>query len=221
MGQQVVLNAEIRDKSGKGYSRRLRSQGMVPAVLYGQDIENLTLTVNAKDLKKIIKNHGRNVLINLKVNDNENTVMLREIQKSIIKDDIIHADFFKISLKEKIEVTVPIVLLGDAVGIKDGGILQNQLRELSVKVLPTEIPDTIEIDISNLEFGEAVAVKDVEVAPEIELLNDPDEIIASVIAPMEEEEEKAVLEEEGVEAEAAEAEETKEADADEEEKEEQ
>jgi len=194
---------------------------MVPAVLYGQDIENLTLTVNAKDLKKIIKNHGRNVLINLKVNDNENTVMLREIQKSIIKDDIIHADFFKISLKEKIEVTVPIVLLGDAVGIKDGGILQNQLRELSVKVLPTEIPDTIEIDISNLEFGEAVAVKDVEVAPEIELLNDPDEIIASVIAPMEEEEEKAVLEEEGVEAEAAEAEETKEADADEEEKEEQ
>jgi len=221
VGQQVVLNAEIRDKSGKGYSRRLRSQGMVPAVLYGQDIENLTLTVNAKDLKKIIKNHGRNVLINLKVNDNENTVMLREIQKSIIKDDIIHADFFKISLKEKIEVTVPIVLLGDAVGIKDGGILQNQLRELSVKVLPTEIPDTIEIDISNLEFGEAVAVKDVEVAPEIELLNDPDEIIASVIAPMEEEEEKAVLEEEGVEAEAAEAEETKEADADEEEKEEQ
>lgn len=221
MGQQVVLNAEIRDKSGKGYSRRLRSQGMVPAVLYGQDIENLTLTVNAKDLKKIIKNHGRNVLINLKVNDNENTVMLREIQKSIIKDDIIHADFFKISLKEKIEVTVPIVLLGDAVGIKDGGILQNQLRELSVKVLPTEIPDTIEIDISNLEFGEAVAVKDVEVAPEIELLNDPDEIIASVIAPMEEEEEEEILEEEGVEAEAAEAEETKEADADEEEKEEQ
>ncbi|HHU69019.1 MAG TPA: 50S ribosomal protein L25, partial [Thermoanaerobacterales bacterium] len=182
---------------------------------------NLTLTVNAKDLKKIIKNHGRNVLINLKVNDNENTVMLREIQKSIIKDDIIHADFFKISLKEKIEVTVPIVLLGDAVGIKDGGILQNQLRELSVKVLPTEIPDTIEIDISNLEFGEAVAVKDVEVAPEIELLNDPDEIIASVIAPMEEEEEEEILEEEGVEAEAAEAEETKEADADEEEKEEQ
>ena len=203
MGQQVVLNAEIRDKSGKGYSRRLRSQGMVPAVLYGQDIENLTLTVNAKDLKKIIKNHGRNVLINLKVNDNENTVMLREIQKSIIKDDIIHADFFKISLKEKIEVTVPIVLLGDAVGIKDGGILQNQPESCQL-LPPTEIPDTIEIDISNLEFGEAVAVKDVEVAPEIELLNDPDEIIASVIAPMEEEEEKAVLEEEGVEAEAAE-----------------
>lgn len=217
MGEQVVLNAELRDKSGKGYSRRLRSQGMVPVVLYGQDIENMTLTVNTRDLKKIIKNHGRNVLINLKVDDKENTVMLREVQKSVIKDDIIHVDFLKISLKEKIEVTVPIVLLGDAIGIKDGGILQNQLRELTIKTLPTEIPDTIEVDISNLEFGEAVAVKDIKVSPEIEVLNEPEEIIASVIAPMEEKEEEETAEEEiGAEA----GEEPEETGADEGEKEE-
>ncbi|HHY14062.1 MAG TPA: 50S ribosomal protein L25/general stress protein Ctc [Thermoanaerobacterales bacterium] len=192
MSQQVVLNAEIRDKSGKGYSRKLRRQGMVPVVLYGQDIESLTLAVNAKDLERIIKHYGRNVLINLKSDNDENTVMLREVQKSIIQDDIIHADFFKISLEELIEVTVPIVLLGDAIGIKDGGILQNQLRELTIKALPTEIPDVIELDITDLEFGETLSVADVEVAPGIEVQNEPEEIIASVVAPMEEEEEEVI-----------------------------
>ncbi|QSQ08518.1 General stress protein CTC [Koleobacter methoxysyntrophicus] len=194
--EQVQLAADLREGLGKGYARRIRNQGMVPGVLYGKDIENRQIMVDRRKLSRILKNYGHNVLIDLNVNGETNTVILREVQKDVIKDEILHVDFFKISLKDKIEVTVPLVLKGDPVGIKEGGVLQHQLREITIEALPTEIPEVIEVDISNLNVGEGITVKDINVPEGIEIVNEPEEIIALIVAPRIETEAEAEAEEE-------------------------
>lgn len=181
--EQVQLVAESRELPTKGKNRRLRNTGKLPAIVYGKGINAMPIAVDYREFGKIIATHGSNVLITLKMLGGDQTVMVREIQKHPIKGELIHVDFMKVALDEKIETVVPIVFKGDAEGVRQGGVLQHQLRELTIKALPTRIPEHIEVDISGLKIGESLKVSSISVPDDLEVLNDGEEVIALVLAP--------------------------------------
>lgn len=211
--ERVSLSAEIREGTGKGYARKARKEGKVPAVLYGKDTENKNLLVEANEVDRVLRHHGLNVLVDLEIEGEKNLAMFREVQRDVLTPDILHVDFLRISIDKELETTVPLVLTGNPVGITKGGVLQQQLREVDIKALPTNIPHSVEVDISHLEVGDSVTVADITEEKEYEILNDPEEVIASIVTPR-------AVEEEGVEAEEAEETEEAEAPAEEPEKEE-
>jgi large subunit ribosomal protein L25 len=200
--EQLQLYAENREFLTKGNNKQLRASGRLPAVIYGKGIEAKEIAVDYKELNKIIVTHGSNALITLKTPEGDQIVMVREMQKHPIKGELLHVDFMKVALDVKIEALVPIMLKGDSEGVRQGGTLQNQLRELNIKALPAQIPENIEVDISGLRIGESIKVSDVKIAEDYEIINDGDEIIASVLAPKAVEEAEEAPEEGAKEPEA-------------------
>lgn len=182
---QVELEATLREKKGKEANKKLKAIDMVPAVLYGREEDNISLTINAKELAKVIK-AGENAIINMTLSDNmQETVILKDWQLHPYKGKILHADFLRISLEESIEMDVPIETIGVAPGQKTGGILETLLREIKIKALPLQIPDFFEVDISHLEIGNTIHVKDLQMNEGIEILSDPEQIVITVAAPPE------------------------------------
>ena len=195
--ERLTLQAEIREGRGKGVARRLRAEGKIPAVVYGKNREPVSLIVDEKDLFNLL---GKQALIDLKFGNEEEVTLLKDYQRDPIKGFFIHADFQAIVLGEKITITVPLHFEGTPVGVQEGGILQTMLREVEVECLPTEMPDNITLDISELGAGASLLVEDIETEEGIEIITDPDEAVATIVAPetLEEEDEEGeeeVLEE--------------------------
>src|SRR6056297_1717675 len=186
------IDVEKREKTGKGVARKLRKEGLIPGVVYGRNREPQALTVDPDDLK------GK-----------------------LYSNDIIHVDFQHIAMDETISITVPIKLVGDAPGVREGGVLQQLMREVDIEVLPTNIPDEIELDIDELTLSDSLEVGDLDVPEEVNVLNSPDDVIVTVVAPSEEieEEEEEELEEEFIEPEVIGEEEEEEGEEGEEEEE--
>jgi large subunit ribosomal protein L25 len=188
--EKIELSAELRDEVGSIKSRRMRSTGFIPGVLYGKGEEPVSLKVSLVNLHRIISK-GENILINLKVDNKEKTVMIKEIQHDPIEDSIVHVDFYKISLQEKITVQIPIEIIGEAKGVKEkGGVLEQILRELEVRCLPTNIPEKIALDVSSLDIGHSYAVDKLIIPEGVEVLTLIDSPVATVIAPTTLEDEK-------------------------------
>ncbi|MDI3481568.1 MAG: large subunit ribosomal protein [Tepidanaerobacteraceae bacterium] len=181
--EQIALKAKKRDSSTKGKINELRRKGKLPGVLYGKNVDSCPVSVDAKELLKILKTHGESALINLELEGQTHPVLMKEIQRDTLKDTIVHVDFYRISMTEKIEFDLPIVLKGDAEGVKMGGILQHQKREISVKALPKDLPEHLEVDISSLKIGDTLTVGDLKVDEKITVLDDPDEVVISILAP--------------------------------------
>jgi len=193
--EKIELKAESRDKIGSAQSRRIRKTGFVPGVLYGKNEEPIHLKVSLLDLHNVISK-GENVLINLKINDDGRIVMVKEIQRHSVEDDIIHIDFYKVSLREKVTTKVPIETYGEARGVKEkGGVLEQILRELEVKCLPSDIPEKITLDVTELDIGHSIAVEKLKIQPGVEVLTPLDSTVITVIAPTVLEEEKKPEEE--------------------------
>ncbi|MDI6786055.1 MAG: 50S ribosomal protein L25 [bacterium] len=189
--EQILLKANIRKNTGKGYARRLRQKGSIPAVLCGRKEESLSLEIDKKSLKKVLSTEaGDNVIINLKIDGTDKaiskTAILKEKQLHFTSHDIIHADFQHISLDEKIEVNIPIHLEGKAKGVKEGGILEHTLWEITVRSLPSQISENINIDISNLGINETFYVKDITLEEGIEILSDPEQSVVTIRPVIEE-----------------------------------
>lgn len=184
--KEIELKVELR-QNGKGTKKELsglRSTRMIPAVVYGGDKPPVSVVVSEKDLTKATKSGGANAILHLKHAKGEDTVILKVMQRHAVSLAPIHADFQRISLKEKIEVKVPIHVVGEAPGVKlHGGILEHVLRELRVRALPTAIPQKIDIDVSSLELNQNVLVKDVKVPNEVEVLDAADHIVLNVVQP--------------------------------------
>ena len=183
----VVLKSARRDEVGKGFARRLRQAGSVPAVYYGRGEAPVALAVHAKELESILHGSaGSNVIVDLKVEGDaaaDRKALLREIQRHPVKGNIIHVDFQHISLSERITVEVPVVLIGTPAGVKDGGgILEHLLREVEVECLPTDIPEKLTVDVSHLNIGESVHVSDL-VADKVEVKTEAERTVASVVPP--------------------------------------
>jgi large subunit ribosomal protein L25 len=186
--KEVILTADVREVSTKHNLKVLRSGGKVPAVYYGHHEKPLSLAIEAKLFDEIIKKDGANALISLKTKDEVKTAIVKQIQRDCISQKAVHVDFQAVSLKEMIEVNVPLSIQGVAPGVKNsGGILEHILREVSVKCLPTDIPHNIVVDISALELNNSITVKDLPRIEGVEFLSDANAIIVNVVVPAAEE----------------------------------
>jgi len=180
--EQRELAVAMRSESGSSAARRLRRRGLVPGVMYGRGIAPMPLAVDAKRLRELIHAGGYNVVVRLNIEDGGEapTVMLKEIQRDPIGGGVLNVDFQKISLTEKVTAQVPIVLLGEAPGVKQGGVLDQVLREVEVECLPTAIPVSLELDISDLEVGHSLHVSDLALPADVVITNEPTAVIVTV-----------------------------------------
>jgi len=179
---EIILKVRPRENKGKGYNKRLRKQGLIPAVFYGHGEEPLSLMVEEKQLRKILSIETG--IINLDFGDGQRKkCLLRDIQYHPVKGDLLHVDFMGVKLTEKITTKVPIHLVGTPVGVKSsGGILEQHLRELEVECFPTDIPEHIEVDVSHLNIGDSITAKDISLE-KIDIVTPEDHSIASVVPP--------------------------------------
>ena len=185
--EKAILKAQVRTETGKRVAKDLRAKRLVPANVYRGSSGALSLQVLIDDLAEVLQTKaGVNVLITLKITGGDSpvkdkTVLIKEIQREPVKDGVLHVDFNEISLTETLKISVPLSSKGEPVGVKiDGGILEHIMWELEVECLPADIPEKIEIDVSNLKIGESLHVKDIPVPAGVKVLNDP-ELIAMIL----------------------------------------
>ncbi|MCG3112946.1 MAG: 50S ribosomal protein L25 [Candidatus Manganitrophus sp. SB1] len=189
--QKIEIQSEFRKEAGKGVARQLRMRGKIPAVLYGAGASTL-LTMDPKDINKVLHSaSGENTLITLQITggsgEESRVAILRDFQRDPITGKVLHADLFEINMNEPIVVKVPVEVTGTvSVGVKEGGVLQHNLREMEIRCLPSLIPDHIQVDASALAIGESVHAKDIRLAEGIEVMTDPDQVVVSVAAPISE-----------------------------------
>src|SRR5437588_6135206 len=199
------LMANLRDGGGKGSARKIRAQGLVPAILYGHGMEPVKVAIDDRDLYHVLHTEaGANVLVDLQIGKDRHLAMPREIQRDHIRGRFLHVDFLVVRRDEKITVDVPVHLVGESHGVKEGGVVEHHLWDLKVECLPTDVPQSIEADITRLGIGDSLSVADLKPPQGAEILTPPEEAIVSVVPPpvLKLEEEVAAVEGEEAEAEA-------------------
>jgi large subunit ribosomal protein L25 len=211
--ETLQLKALYRQTVGNGPARALRRQGLFPAVVYGRQTESIPLCLKISEFDLLIKKHNiYQAVLKLTIENGktaEKTVMVKDVQVHPVNQNFLHVDFYEVDMARKIRVNVPVVTTGTAVGVERGGILQIIRRELEVLCLPGEIPEVFEIDISNLDLGDAVHVEEIPLSGDVEIPHDVNFTVITVTSPkieaVEEEEEEAEEEaaEEAGEEEAA------------------
>jgi len=206
--KNIVLKVEKRNDKEikKGAANKLGREGYIPAVMYGLKKKPESIKVERKELVRLLKGHNiSSIIFDIGLDEkskDKDAVIIKEYQKNPISSEIIHLDFLRIQMKTEIETSIPIRIVNDdiAVGIKEmGGVLQHGLRELHISCLPADIPEHIDYDIEDLGMNEIIRVESIEVDEKIKILNDPSEVIVSIIPPTELKEEEPVAEEEGEE----------------------
>lgn len=198
MNMKFDLAAEVRERAGKGPARQLRRSGRIPAVLYGQG-ECLLLSLDPLAVTNLVRAHaGSTALISLTINGARSnpvrTTLLRDFQEDPVTGEILHVDLFEISLTKPIRVKVPVSVVGGVpTGVKDGGLLHHNLRELYVECLPTVIPDRIEVDASELLIGQGIHVRELKPMEGVKFLDEPDQMVVRVAVPISEAKLEALL----------------------------
>jgi large subunit ribosomal protein L25 len=207
---ELVLHAEIREVTGKEYAKKLRQQGKIPGIFYARDEAAISITLDEQNATKVLTSEGG--LIEIQIGSKKvRKAIIKEVQTDPVRQSLVHVDVMGVQLKVKITIEVPIHFLGEAIGVKEqAGILHQYFREIEVNCLPLDIPDHIDIDVSNLKLGDSIAIRDLSI-PNVEILGDPQQHVVSVMAPavvkekVAEETPEAVEAAEAAEKEAAEA----------------
>ena len=200
MAESLVLDAKKRSESGKSAARQLRREGNVPAVLYGHGGDAEPLTISKLDLDKALAAVSGTTVIKIKIGTKTSRALIQEIQRHPTRAQILHVDFLEVHKGEKLTVRTPIRLVGSPDGVRNqGGVLDQILRELEIRVLPKDLPDHIEVDVTVLTVGQSIHVREIEVA-NAEILVDLDATVCSVIAPRVEEEPEELVDEDELEA---------------------
>ena len=198
--KQVSLEAIKREKTGKETSKKLRKQGMIPAIVYGPHFDPYPIAVKFSELESILhKYKGETLLFNIEVSNGEGKriqAILKEYQIHPVTDKIIHIDFVAVKEGETITLDIPIEFTGRPIGLTRGGVLEILMHELTVECEPANIPDKIKVDISNLDVGDVLHVKDIEVPEGVKVVDDPEETVVTIVAEEEETGEAAEAEEE-------------------------
>ncbi|TQR18198.1 50S ribosomal protein L25/general stress protein Ctc [Psychrobacillus vulpis] len=166
----------------------LRKNGFIPAVVYGFEMESQPIAVDEKDLAKTLREVGRNGVMKLEVDGEPVNVVMNDYQMNILKGQMIHADFLAINMKEELEVNVLVNITGDSIGVSEGGILQQPNREVTITVKPSDIPESIEVDVSQMAIGDTLTIADVRDKINYTLVNEDDYTLVTVSAPRVEEE---------------------------------
>ncbi|NJD56354.1 MAG: 50S ribosomal protein L25 [Nitrospirae bacterium] len=186
--EKISIQAEIREGAGKGSARTLRRDGKVPAVLYRAG-KAQSIQLSRKELSKLINTvAGEQVMVDLLFADGDKKLaLLKDFQVDPIGGELLHTDFFEVSLTETVRVSVHVSTTGEPIGVKrDGGMLQHPIREISIECLPDKIPGKIEVDISKLEVGQSIHVSDLKLEEGVKILTDLHEVIVNVVAAVEE-----------------------------------
>lgn len=220
----IDLDATVRDDFTRSTTRKLREEGQVPAVFYGNG-DSKPIYLDRVNFIKSIREGGINAVINLKIGKDKHSAMVQDLQMDHLKDLIIHIDFREINLNEETDADVPVHLVGEAAGVKEGGVVQHSLHEITVRALPADIPGEIEVNIEELNISDAFTVADIKENSSYQIMNDPEEVVVSIAPPTEEPEEEMVDDEDqepelvGEKEEASEDDENEDASAEEESKE--
>lgn len=197
------LKVKLRDRTGKEYVKKLRKDGVLPAVLYGPHLKkSLPLEVDMKELRSFLSQSDKAKIITLEITDQktdkQHDVIIKDSQWDLIKGDLQHLDFYAVTRGETVTTTVPISFVGKSQGEKIGGIVEHLVRELDLECLPKDLPSVIEVDVTPLGLGDSLSVGDVKVPSGIKVLTHPQEVVVSVVLPAKEEvkvEEKEAVEE--------------------------
>ncbi len=190
---RIILDAKLRNETGRAKVKGLRDAGIIPAVVYKDGKESQAISLGHRQFVQMFHQHRlEGTLIDLKIKDDKKeknrTCLIKEIQYEPVLGDIVHVDFHEVSLTEKIKVNIPVATKGESVGVKqEGGSLEQILWELDIECLPTDIPEKVEVDVTNLKMSEAIHVKDLKLPENIKVFNDPESIVVQVVEPMKEE----------------------------------
>ena len=182
----VELEVFNRESLGKQANKKYRKDGFIPAVIYGKNKDNLNILVDPIKLKKLLKNEaGENTIIEMKLDksDLKKNVLLKDAHLDTLTSDPLHLDFYEITEGMDVKVSAPLLFTGKPEGVKNGGVIQTLSNEIKIECLPTNIPNIIEIDISDLNIGDTLRVKDIKPMDGIEILSNPESTIISVLAP--------------------------------------
>jgi large subunit ribosomal protein L25 len=184
----TTVKTQTRDIAQQSNLTKLRGEGFVPAVVYGYKTDTSSIAVSEKDLLKTLREVGRNGVMKLDVDGKNVNVVLSDYQMDVLKGNFVHADFLAINMSDELEVSVTVVPTGDAVGVSEGGVLNQSNREVTIKVKPSAIPESIEVDVSELAIGDTLTVGDIREKSEFQFLNEDDFALVSVTAPRSDEE---------------------------------
>ncbi len=194
--EEILIKAETRSGKGKSAVKKIRMQGGIPAVLYGKDTESIPLTVSLKDWEKLRRRLKRNAILKMELLGSvtgSRPVMVKNVQRGIIADTIDHIDFLQVSMERKVEVEIPIYLTGESKGVVNGGIVEQHLRTVMAECLPSQIPEKVDVDITDLDIGDSIHVHEIAIEG-VKLLENPGVAIVTIIPPTTGEE-KVVAEE--------------------------
>lgn len=185
--EKFVLNVLKREKKGKGAARQLRQKGFIPCVIY-KGGQSAPIQIASKEILPFMNIATKEKLfVTLKFEDGEKQAILQDYQTDPVTGKLIHVDFMEVSATEKLRVTVPVILVGEPIGVKqEKGVLQHGISEVEIEAIPEKIPGHIEVDVSQLEVGDSIHVRDIRFEEGIKVLSDPDEVIATVTVEAEE-----------------------------------
>jgi large subunit ribosomal protein L25 len=181
---ETVLKATTRATRGKGAARKLRAEGRVPGVFYGHGVDAVAISLSSRDLLHFFHaNRGGATVVDLDVEGTVHMVIPREIQKDYLRGSYLHIDFLEVRRDEKVKMSIEIHEIGEAPGVKTGGVIEHHLREVEIECLPGDVPEQLEADISALELGDMLRVGDLSVPSGVEFLTDPTTPVISVVTP--------------------------------------
>jgi large subunit ribosomal protein L25 len=186
----TAIEAQVRIPGGKNVNRRIRKSGQIPAVIYGPGKQPIVVSVNPSDVKAILHSEsGRNTIFTIKVGDSEpNSVMVKDYQLNPVKGNLIHTDFLEIAMDRLLELTVNIEIVGESEGVKlDGGTMDFVTRSIEVECLPSDIPESIKVDVSHLKINDYIRVRNIQTDAKVKILSDPEIVIVTVVPPIKEE----------------------------------
>jgi large subunit ribosomal protein L25 len=190
---EKILVVEQREAKGTSVSRRMRKSGLLPGIIYNEKGESQLIQLNSHNFAMMLRRHASaNMMLDLQIGDHAaKRVLLKDVQREVIGGHVIHVDFQEVSMTRKMRVHIPIRLVGDPVGVAQGGILDQRLRELEVECLPSDLVEEITVDVSALGMGQTIIVSQIQVSPKLRVMNSPILSVASVMVPIVEEEVKA------------------------------
>jgi large subunit ribosomal protein L25 len=182
MSETVSIEVQPREETGKNANRRARAAGKIPAVVYGGGKESVSISIDRKTLLDTMKGHsGEHPIYLLKLGDKDRHAMIRDMEVHPISRQVIHIDFQRVMMDQKIRVAVPVELIGIPVGVKvEGGMLDFVIREVHIECLPAQIPNHLEAEVGDLHIGQHVEAKDLKLPEGVVLLDDPDRVLASI-----------------------------------------
>jgi large subunit ribosomal protein L25 len=185
---EVRLQASKRGDAGKGSARRTRAAGRVPGVVYGRGMDPVSISVDRREfVTALLSDSGMNTLLDLEIDGDTTLALTKELQRDPVRGTLLHADFVKVDRTVEVEVEVPVHIVGEAPGAKEGGVLEHPLFTVHVRSLPGDVPEAIDADVSGLNIGDSLRVEDLAEGRSFTILDDPDTVVASVVQPISEE----------------------------------